>query len=280
MRKICFYVLYAYLQLTRHILLELTDKQIFEKLDQDITKYSVLGDIILMGDLNAHINRNDFDLITDELIDNLDDFLPTNYIADVVHKYRNTEIPQITNSYGKQIIELCTEAQLRIWNGRTLGDSKWKITFINHNGTSINDYCICSSEFLQNSVNFTAGPFEPTISDHRPITVNILSQFLKKPTEYLKTPLKKLMWSRAREEHFKSNIMNFDFHSIFNELEELNNSSVFNNALNSESFRNSIDNTVNKLSSVLYNSACMGPRDQNSSSKRRPKQGKIKKNIL
>jgi hypothetical protein len=53
-----------------------------------------------------HINKNDF--IIDELNDNLDDFLPTNYIADVVHKYRNTEIPQITNSYSKQIIEVCT----------------------------------------------------------------------------------------------------------------------------------------------------------------------------
>ena len=112
------------------------------------------------------------------------------------------------------------------------------------------------------------------MSDHRPITVNISSQFLKKPTEYLKTPLKKLKWSRAREEHFKSNIMNLDFHSIFCEL---NNSSVFNNALNSESFRNSIDNTVNKLSSVLYNSACMGPRDQNCSTKWRPKLRKNKK---
>ena len=68
--------------------------------------------------------------------------------------------------------------------------------------------------------------------------------------------------------------MNLDFHSIFCEL---NNSSVFNNALNSESFRNSIDNTVNKLSSVLYNSACMDPRDYNCSSKRRPKQRKKKK---
>jgi hypothetical protein len=49
-----------------------------------LIKYSVFGDIILMGDLNAHINKNDF--IIDELNDNLDDFLPTNYIADVVHK--------------------------------------------------------------------------------------------------------------------------------------------------------------------------------------------------
>ena len=72
--------------------------------------------------------------------------------------------------------------------------------------------------------------------------------------------------------------MNLDFHSIFCEL---NNSSVFNNALNSESFRNSIDNTVNKLSSVLYNSACMDPGITIVALKGdRSKEKKTKKNIL
>jgi hypothetical protein len=32
------------------------DKQIFSKLEADIAKYSLRGDIMLMGDLNAHIN--------------------------------------------------------------------------------------------------------------------------------------------------------------------------------------------------------------------------------
>jgi hypothetical protein len=124
LRKICFLCFVCIPPAnSSHTLRTDCDKQIIEKLDQDITRYSVFGDFTLMGDLNAHINKNDLDFITDELNDNLDDFLPTNYIADVVHKYRNTEIPQITNSYGKQIIELCTEAQIRILNGRTLGDS-------------------------------------------------------------------------------------------------------------------------------------------------------------
>lgn len=67
--------------------------------------------------------------ISNELNDNLDDFLPPNYTADAIYKHRNTEIPQTTNSYGKSVIELCIEAQLRILNGRTLGDSKGQFTF-------------------------------------------------------------------------------------------------------------------------------------------------------
>jgi hypothetical protein len=51
----------------------------------------------------------------------IDNFLPSNYIADSVCKFRNTQIHQITNKYGKLILELCTESQLKIINGRTLG---------------------------------------------------------------------------------------------------------------------------------------------------------------
>lgn len=104
-------------------------KQLFEKLEQDIEKFYAIGDVLLMGDLNAHINKNDLDFISNELNDNLDDFLPPNYTADAIYKHRNTEIPQTTNSYGKSVIELCIEAQLRILNGRTLGDSKGQLTF-------------------------------------------------------------------------------------------------------------------------------------------------------
>jgi hypothetical protein len=58
------------------------DKQIFEKLEGDITKYSISGDIMLMGDVNAHINNTDLDFIRDEVDDSLDNFLPSNYITD------------------------------------------------------------------------------------------------------------------------------------------------------------------------------------------------------
>jgi len=169
------------------------DKQLFEKLEQDIEKFSAIGDVLLMGDFNAHINKNDLDFISNELNDNLDDFLPPNYTADAIHKHRNTEIPQTTNRYGKSVIELCIEAQLRILNGRTLGDSKGQLTFFNHNGSSVVDYCICSSDMLPSVVNFTVGDFEPNLSDHRPISINLLSHYIKNQNDELKIPLKNLV---------------------------------------------------------------------------------------
>ena len=99
------------------------DRIIFEKLERDISKYNQSGDIMVMGDLNAHINGDKQDYIVNDSDDILDDFLPQNYIVDGIQKICNTELYQKTNEYGKYVIELCTEAQLRILNGRTIGDS-------------------------------------------------------------------------------------------------------------------------------------------------------------
>ena len=85
---------------------------------------------------------------------------------------RNTQIPQTNNSYGKSLLEICTSSQLRILNGRTIGDSVGKATYHNYNGTTINDYCICSASFLNNILSFQVGDFSPKMSDHCPITVN------------------------------------------------------------------------------------------------------------
>ena len=68
---------------------------------------------------------------------------------DSVHVLRNTQVHQNTNNYGKSIIELCSDSQLRILNRRTLGDSVGKATYFNYSGVTINDYCICSASFLK-----------------------------------------------------------------------------------------------------------------------------------
>lgn len=113
---------------------------------------------MVMGDLNAHINGDEQDYIVNDSDDFLDDFLPQNYIVDGIQKICNTELYQKTN-----------EAQLRILNGRTIGDSVCRITYHNYIGASIDDYCICNSSFLQNIVSFNVGDFEPTFSDHCPL---------------------------------------------------------------------------------------------------------------
>ena len=121
-----------------------------------------------MGDINAHINCNETDLIINDSDNVLDSFLPKNYIADSMQVLRNTQIPQTTNLYLKYV----PVVELRILNSRTIGDSVGKVTYHNYNGTTINDYYICSASFLNNILNFQVGYFSPTMSDHCPITVN------------------------------------------------------------------------------------------------------------
>jgi hypothetical protein len=109
------------------------DQQIFSKVEDDVTKYNANGDILIMGDLNTHINCNERDFIKNDLDDVLDSFLPVNYIADNVHMLCNTRVHQNTNCYGKCVLELCNDSQLRILNGRTLVDTAGKATFFSQN---------------------------------------------------------------------------------------------------------------------------------------------------
>ena len=176
---LCF--IYIYLLVIPLILLELgVTNRYLKSWSRILKKLSAIGDVLLMGDVNAHVNKYDLDFISNELNDNLDDFLHPNCTADAIQKHRNTAIPQTTNSYGKYVIELCIAAQLRILNGRILGDSKGQLTFFNYNGSSVVDYCICSSDMLPSVVNFTVGDVEPNLYDHTPISINLLSHYIKK----------------------------------------------------------------------------------------------------
>ena len=130
------------------------DRIIFEKLERDVSKFSQLGDIMVMGDLNAHINQDEQDYIVNDSDHVLDNFLPLNYVSDNIQKLCNTELHQNTNEYGKNIVDLCNDAQLRILNGRTIGDSVGKITYHNYIGASIYDYCICNSNFFTKYCEF------------------------------------------------------------------------------------------------------------------------------
>jgi hypothetical protein len=83
-------------------------------------KYNTKGEVLLMGDINPHINCNETDFIINHSDNVLDSFLPKNYIVDSMQVLRSTQIPQTANSYSKSLLEICTSSQLRILNGRTI----------------------------------------------------------------------------------------------------------------------------------------------------------------
>ena len=88
------------------------DKEIFDKIEDSIANWSNQGDIMIMGDLNAHINKNNHDYIPADANDPLDDILPNTYIADNTPPRRNTLTEQVTNTYGRQLLDLCVSVQL------------------------------------------------------------------------------------------------------------------------------------------------------------------------
>lgn len=112
------------------------DEEIFEELENDIISFSSRGNIITLGDFNARTNK-------------LEDFVSSegsNLILDTSeNSLRPTErqnFDSITNNHGKKLIEICKSCDLRILNGRTMGDSLGRPTFHGKNGTSVVEYMI------------------------------------------------------------------------------------------------------------------------------------------
>ena len=132
---------------------------------------------MILGDINAPVNCSDLDFIINEESAVMEDSLPATYLIDNNHMLRNTAVDQVTNEYGKNLLDICIGSQLRILNGRTIGDTIGKPTYHGHNGSSIDDYCICSADFMNSVRCFKVLDFDVTFSDHCPILVSIQSLY-------------------------------------------------------------------------------------------------------
>ena len=51
-------------------------------------------------------------------------------------------------------------------NGRTIGDTSGKPTYHGYNGSSLDDYCICSAYFMDSIRYFKGLDFDAAFSDH------------------------------------------------------------------------------------------------------------------
>ena len=198
------------------------NNDIFDNIEKSISEFSKRGEVMIMGDLNAHINENDLDFIMHDTNDKFDNFLPDDYVVDNVCSRRNTCIPQKTNAYGRNILDICINAQLRILNGRTLGDTNGKMTLFNVQGMAIDDYCICSANVLSSVMSFVVDEFSPTLSDHCPITVCLHSLFTKHDDTSQLIPVLGASWSKMREEMFSRNIDRNCFLGIHDQISQIN----------------------------------------------------------
>ena len=132
--------------------------------------------LIIGGDFNARTAK-----IPDYIDENHNEIeflnLPNTYCIDNFKKIRNNQ-DEHTNSYGAQLIDFCTSTNIKILNGRTLGDFTGKYTYIGYNGLSVVDYALASENFLQTDhiQSFTVDTIT-SLSDHRPISLQLQFKF-------------------------------------------------------------------------------------------------------
>ncbi len=109
----------------------------------------------------------------------------------------------------KKLIEICKNCDLRILNGRTMGDSLGRPTFHGKNGTSVVDYIICNQNLIQN-IKHLIVKTPCYLSDHSQIITWLDTHETSLPENnddaHLQPQLKKLpfqyIWNDISKNHF------------------------------------------------------------------------------
>ena len=95
--------------------------------------------------------------------------------------FRHLQDSGTVNSRGRNLLEICTALNLRIFNGRIVGDLEGKKTCFHYNGSSVVDYVIGSKAILQNMRYFIVNPLMPHLSDHCHVTYAIKATLTGSP---------------------------------------------------------------------------------------------------
>ena len=178
-----------------------------EMIEDDITKYSTMGNTVLLGDFNAHTSTSDLDFVSGDYGKGMEDILPNAYISDSVLLSRNSLKSNIkTDDYGRMLLDLCISSQCRILNGRTLGDTVGNLTSFQYNGCAVVDYCVVDQRLLDSVNFFKIGDFT-TFSDHCQLTACFsLNHFENNYKLERKSP-KGIKWSKNVADVFQSLIL-------------------------------------------------------------------------
>lgn len=182
----------------------------FSSLEQDICDFRNNGTIIITGDLNARTGIKPDYLPDCNDLGNPDSIVLSSYntvLDKLGRKHRKSE-DKISNSYGNKLLTLCQTLNLRILNGRTLGDLNGNYTCFQHNGRSVVDYLI-SDEHIINLIS-TMTISQPThLSDHAHLNCNINVGLLHQKLTYKKTEQegkRDYKWDKKSDIAFKNSL--------------------------------------------------------------------------
>ena len=180
------------------------DYNILDQIERETFQYQTKGEIIIMGDINARTGINP-DFIANDNHDHLPLEIP--YTLDAPVKQRQSQ-DKTLDDRGKHLLELCIGGQLRILNGRKVGDLMGYHTSYQYNGSSTVDYGICSLSLFNDIPHFKVHNFIGHISDHCMISLSLTA---KPPSQtpnkiLLKDMPKKFKWSDDSKHIFENTL--------------------------------------------------------------------------
>lgn len=149
---------------------DVNDVDLFEALEDNISKFRNLGNILAMGDFNSRTGLNHDFIKNDELSDNCTRILSNviNYPSGQILEERRS-MDTYLNQFGRRLLDLCKTEGLMIVNGRHKNDPHGSFTFYCHNGASLIDYVLTDKQAYKLLQDFSSGTFYP-FSDHSPVT--------------------------------------------------------------------------------------------------------------
>ena len=147
-----------------------------------MTTFSRNDYIIIGGDFNLRTGTfNDY--VNESENDSNYIYLPQEYDLDKFTKTRNKQDIH-TNLYGEKLINFTISTKMRILNGRTLGAYIGKRTYIGQNEVIVVDYVLAPEAFLvKNSINSFPVNDLTTLSDHRPLQIQLINPTINKQEE-------------------------------------------------------------------------------------------------
>lgn len=156
-------------------------------------------------------------IVDDDGNEHMSDILPENYNPDCYLSRKSLD--GVLNAQGRELLNLCASAQLRLLNGRYVGDTLGYMTCFNSKGSSVVDYAVASASLLPSVKYFTVK--NPTfLSDHCQLVTHIKCNRDggKKSDVYNKQDFsfqwtnfsKRLLDNELTEKHISDKILNFE----------------------------------------------------------------------
>ncbi|VDI15669.1 Hypothetical predicted protein [Mytilus galloprovincialis] len=171
------------------------------------------------------------------------------YLERVPHSIRSDMGPKI-DQRGKEVLDFCISKQIRILNGRVLGDTFGNFTCYTPHGASVVDYVAVSEEILENVLYFKVSRFIPTLSDcHCKLEWELSAKYCVPGENDIPIQLKNMtpnyIWTDCSAIKFQETLSS---DTLQNYILEFNNSTI-------QFTQTSVDDASSKLSNIFLSAA-------------------------